>query len=257
MNKPAAPPRRPGPSLLLIHGWGMNPAIWGSMADHLRRDFEVHCLALPGHGGAPLIPGWSVASLARSWLEAWPDALWVGWSLGAQIALAAACGTAGRIRGAVLLGGTPRFVAAGDWPGAMGTDVFRAFCARCGADPDATLQQFLGLQVLGSDRRAATLRSLRECLADAPENSRRALLHGLHVLQETDLRQGLGAARCPVLWMSGEADQLTPVDAAHWSAARMPHARVESLPGAGHALFISHENEVLARAGEWLLEECA
>lgn len=249
--------QRSRPVLLLVHGWGMNPLVWEPLACHLRKHFEVHCPALPGHGGAPSMPGWSVTALARSWLETWPDAFWVGWSLGAQVALAAAGQPSTPVRGAVLLGGTPRFVVAPGWPCAMADDVFNSFCERCDAEPDATLQAFLGLQVIGSERRAATLRTLRERLAEAPAITSQALQEGLHVLQTTDLRHQLGEARCPVLWLSGDADRLTPVEAAQWSAERMPHARVETLPGAGHAPFVSHQSEVLAQTSEWLLEECA
>lgn len=245
------------PDLVLVHGWGMNPAVWAPLEKRLKPHFEVHCPALPGHGGMPMIPGWSAASLAQSWLEIWPDAFWLGWSLGAQVVLAAAGCENRRMRGAVLLGGTPRFVATGEWSCAMAESEFQAFKARCGTAPETTLQQFLGLQVLGSEQRGSTLRVLRKTLAAAPETDRQALLGGLEVLQQTDLRPALAGVPCPVLWLSGEQDQLTPAAAARRSAAAMTHSRVECLPGAGHAPFISHEGEVADQVSRWFLEECA
>lgn len=241
----------------MVHGWGMNPGVWNPLADRLRARFRVHCPALPGHGGAPVLPGWSAMSLAQRWLETWPDAFWLGWSLGAEVALAAGACAEGQVRGAVVLGATPRFVATGDWPCAMGENDFQDFDSRCEADPEDTLQQFLGLQVLGSERRSATLRALRESLAAAPETGKQALLSGLDVLRQTDLRPVLAEIRCPVLWLTGEQDRLTPVAAARRSAAAMAHSRVECLPGAGHAPFISHEADVADHVSRWLLEECS
>lgn len=235
----------------------MGPAVWASLSNDLQAHFEVHCLALPGHGGTPRVPGWSVASLASEWLARWPEAYWLGWSLGAQVALAAASQPGARLRGTVLLGGTPRFTATQGWSCAMQAAEFEAFCQFCDQSPRQALQQFLGLQVLGSEQRSATLRTLRETLATSPEIDRKALLDGLRVLRTTDLRGTMAGVQCPVLWISGERDQLTPCDAANRSSSAMPHAQVECVPGAGHALLISHQAEVLSRSSTWLLEECA
>jgi len=247
---------RSKPPLLLIHGWGMNPSVWEAMAEPLREHFEVHCPALPGHAGAPLQAGWSVGSVARGWLEMWPDAFWVGWSLGAQVTLAAACRQGAHLRAAVLLGGTPRFVTSRDWSCAMPGDEFSAFYRQCEASPQSTLHQFLGLQVLGSAARGPTLRALRQALGAVPEPRPEALLEGLRVLRDSDLRAALATVDCPVLWLCGERDQLTPVAAARLSAASMMQSQVECLPGAGHAPFISHEAEVLEQINAWFLEKC-
>lgn len=244
------------PVLLLIHGWGMNPTVWDAMVKPLQKHFEVHCPALPGHAGTALQPGWSVEALAQQWLGAWPDAFWVGWSLGAQVTLAAAGRPGARMQAAVLLGGTPCFVATDAWPCAMHGDEFSEFYQRCEALPQATLQQFLGLQVLGSAQRGPTLRALRLALAAAPETTQKALLEGLRVLRDTDLRAGLAAVACPILWLCGEQDQLTPAAAARQAAARMKQSQVECLTGAGHAPFISHEAEVLRQINTWFLEKC-
>ncbi len=233
----------------------MNPSVWDAMAEPLREHFEVHCPALPGHADAPLQPGWSAASVAQQWLQKWPDAFWLGWSLGAQVTLAAACRPGARMRAAVLLGGTPRFVATDDWACAMPEGEFSAFYQRCTDAPQATLQQFLGLQVLGSSGRGHTLRALRRALGAAPEPGPEALLEGLRVLRDSDLRTSLAAATCPVLWLCGERDQLTPVAAARQSAAGMTQSQVECLPGAGHAPFISHQAGVLEQINAWFLEK--
>lgn len=263
MNSVAVTSGPSKPTLLLIHGWGMNPSLWDDLAQPLSEHFEVHCPALPGHGGTPPVPGWSAESLASDWLQAWPDAFWVGWSLGAQVALAAAIQAPEdkddnqRVRGAVLLGGTPRFVATDDWSCAMPEHEFNTFQDQCKATPENTLQQFLGLQVLESAQSGRTLRALRQAVATAPAPGREGLLDGLRVLRNLDMRADLAKVRCPVLWLSGDSDHLTPHEAARWSATKMPHSQVECLPGAGHAPLISHKDEVLRQINAWLLEECS
>ena len=42
-----------GPDLVLLHGWGMNAAVWGEVATALAQHFRLHCVDLPGHGASP------------------------------------------------------------------------------------------------------------------------------------------------------------------------------------------------------------
>ena len=41
-----------GPDLVLLHGWGMNAAVWGGFATELAPHFRLHCVDLPGHGAS-------------------------------------------------------------------------------------------------------------------------------------------------------------------------------------------------------------
>ena len=90
-----------GDDLLLLHGWGMNSAIWGGFLDALRSRFRVTLVELPGHGESGFDPecsslqGWADAVLA----VAPQRALWVGWSLGAQLAIQAALSVPERVTG--------------------------------------------------------------------------------------------------------------------------------------------------------------
>lgn len=250
VNAPGA--GRGRPSLLLVHGWGMGPHCWGAFAEDLGRDFDVHRVALPGHGAAPFEPDWTPGEVAARWLRRHPGAHWVAWSLGALVALEAARLAADAVGRLVLLGATPRFTATDGWPDAMGRETFAAFEADCAANPEATLGRFLGLQVQGAENARTTLRALRRRQADDPAPPRDALLAGLRVLGATDLRGALAQVDRPTLWVTGEADGLAPLAAARAAAGRQPRGRVSSLPGAGHAPFISHERELSALTRRWL-----
>ena len=42
-----------GPDLALIHGWGLDSAVWQPLLAALAQRFRVHLVDLPGYGAAP------------------------------------------------------------------------------------------------------------------------------------------------------------------------------------------------------------
>ena len=47
-----------GPDLVLVHGWGMNSAVWEPIVPGLSERFRLTIIELPGHGGsAPAATG--------------------------------------------------------------------------------------------------------------------------------------------------------------------------------------------------------
>ncbi len=240
--------RGTGPDLVMLPGWGMHAGVWSDWADCLARDFRVHLLELPGHGdndyrlGARL-DDWSEALAASVPEQAW----WLGWSLGALVALNAARLYPGRARGLVLVAGTPRFVNAPDWPWAVGAEVFDLFAAQLHQDVGRALLRFLSLQVRGAEGDGTSLRRLRALLSARASPREAALRDGLQLLQQGDLRAALGELPMPLLWLFGERDTLVPAAA----AARVPGRR-RIIAGAGHAPFLSHPQVCAAHIREWL-----
>ena len=39
-----------GPNLTMLHGWGLNGAVWGGVRDALAQCHTLHIVDLPGHG---------------------------------------------------------------------------------------------------------------------------------------------------------------------------------------------------------------
>ncbi|WPL16269.1 Pimelyl-[acyl-carrier protein] methyl ester esterase [Thiorhodovibrio winogradskyi] len=228
--------------LVLLHGWGMNPAIWSSLPDRLAAGRERIPLALPGHAGADwqtdwsALPDWADACLA----QAPEQAVWLGWSLGGLIALQAARQAPKRVRALILIATSPRFTRAIDWRVAMPEETLAQFHAALLEDTKATLQRFLTLQVRGSEEAPRLLKQLRQALNSAPDAKPEALRIGLELLRDEDLRGPLPDIRQPTLWLFGERDTLVPAAVAERIAILHPQARVACLPGAGHAPFLSH-----------------
>jgi pimeloyl-[acyl-carrier protein] methyl ester esterase len=240
------------PELLLLHGWGMHGGLWRELAGALDGRFRVTCPDLPGHGGSPARPP-RLADWTAALLEAAPPrAVWLGWSLGGSLALEAALTAPRRIRGLCLVGATPRFLRAPDWPHGLAPETLARFHAQLGSDPRATLARFLALQVQGGDASRELLRTLRQRLAERPAPDPQVLEHGLELLRDTDHRARLTGLRVPSLWLFGERDTLVPRSCADRLARQLPDARTEVIPGAAHAPFLSHPDLFLARLAGFL-----
>jgi pimeloyl-[acyl-carrier protein] methyl ester esterase len=235
------------PVLALLHGWGMNARVFGAMADLLATDFEVRALNLPGHGGRAALAVNTLQSWADDLAQQLPDnALLLGWSLGGQVAMRAALDHPRKVARLVLLSSTPRFVAAEDWARGMAADDLQDFGTALLADPQATLLRFLSLQTRGVSDQKTLLQQLRQSLQALPQASSEALLGGLSILRDTDLRGQLPQLAQPTLVLHGALDTLTPAAAGAWLADALPAARHVQLARAAHAPHLSHPTEVAA-----------
>lgn len=234
-----------GPDFVLLHGWGMNAAVWEALPGPLKASRRLWRIELPGHGASPFDPchedlaAWADACLASA-----PDsAVWLGWSLGGLIAMEAALRAPGRIEALVLITATPRFVRDKDWPAAMDADLLARFHDDLATDPAATLSRFLGVQLMGGEAARGSLRTLRREVAKRPPPNPAALSLGLDLLRETDLRERIPGLASPTLWLFGQRDTLVPAAAHEAIADLLPDSRRYVVAGAAHAPIFSHPAE--------------
>jgi pimeloyl-[acyl-carrier protein] methyl ester esterase len=138
-----------------------------------------------------------------------------------------------------LIAATPCFVRRDDWQAGLGSEVLQTFSAALARDVDATLDRFISLQAQ-SDRAAKhVIQKLRAVLASRARPALPVLERGLHILQDADLRAVLADLRQHTLVLHGEQDRLVPLSAATQLVNALSHARLEVIPGAGHAPFVS------------------
>jgi len=232
-----------GSPVVLLHGWSLSSAVFEPEASLLARHRRVIAPDLRGHGRSPAGPS-SLADFARD-VAALVDrlglerAVLVGWSLGAQVALAALPLVRPRLAALVLVAGTPRFTQGEGWPHGLPAQAVEVLAHRVRRDPARAMARFFdGMFAEGEldDAARARLRALRAAI---PLPDPAAALSGLELLAREDLRGALAAVDLPVLLVHGERDPICPPAASRAMAAAIPAARLAVLPGAGHAPFLA------------------
>lgn len=245
--------RGSGRDLVLLHGWGLHGGLFRALADRLAPHFRLHLVDLPGHGRSTLPEGDYTLEAVAAYIAAHvpADAAWLGWSLGGRVALMAALkGTA--ISRLILIGTNPAFIQREGWPHGMPAAELQQFADALRNDYKTTLQRFLAVQSRGSERAREELRALRDELFAHGEPHPAALAGGLEILRSADLRTHLSNITQPTLVIHGERDTLAPVAAAEFTAQQLPHGKLRVIPGAGHAPFISHPDQVVTALREFL-----
>ncbi len=233
-----------GVPVLLVHGFTGNSAAWGAeLKGSLSRRVRSVSVDLLGHGASDkpedpkryaldemvddLCQVLDARQIAR--------AVWVGYSMGGRIALAAAVRRPERVRALVLEGASPGLEQAQERAQRVADDERLArMLDDDGIESFVThwmsLPLFQTQRQLGPERLAAE-RSRRL------QNSARALaacLRGLGLGAQPSLWPELPEVRVPTLLIVGERDPKFRGIAARMESA-MPLARTQLLPRAGHA----------------------
>lgn len=232
--------RGQGQDLILIHGWGMNAAVWGGVFDALAESFRVTCLDLPGHGRSRNQPLGTIPAVAEELASVVPDdSVILGWSLGGLLATELASSFPGKVKKLLLVNSTPCFVRRDNWPSALDAEVFAAFEQGLRDDYSATLRRFLGLQLQGVADARELIRMLRLKLEEAPPDPG-ALRQGLRLLSDSDLRSRLAGLEIPVAALLGARDTLVPSAVAEPLLSECGVGSVELIPDGAHIPFLTH-----------------
>lgn len=228
--------------LVLLHGWGSSRDCWRPLLAALRPWANVTLVDLPGLGGAG--PELELDALLEGLAAcAPPRAVYVGWSLGGQVAARFAARFPARVDALVTLASNPHFTALADWPGTVAKQL-QLVRQGYSADPARTLQRFEALQALQLPGAPAIRQALSTCREACPAGMAR----GLDWLASLDTRDDLARLARPQLHLLGELDQLVPPAVA---AALEEHLaggdsirRVQLMPGLGHALPLQAPEQV-------------
>lgn len=242
--------RRP---LVCLHGWSLSSAVFAGLVEGLGRDRRVLLPDLRGHGaraGVPAAP-FDLDDLAAdlaAHLEAEDvrDGVLLGWSLGAQVALAALPRVRRRLSALVLVSGTPRFTSGEGWPHGLAAQAVEVLALRVRRDPARALARFFEAMFVDGELDPAASARAGALRAAIPPPDPAAAAAGLEILLRADLRAALPAVALPTLVVHGERDPICPAGAARALAAAIPGARLALLPGAGHAPFLSRPAEARA-----------
>lgn len=236
--------QNPKPTLVLLHGWGLNQGVWSDIKQQLAADFRILTPDLPGFGQNQQFPAdYQLSAIVRQLAAQIPEQSYVfGWSLGGLIAIALAAAFPQQVRQLALIAATPKFLATPDWPG-MRAEVMQQFSTALTVNLPQTIQRFLAIQAMGSEHARQDILKLRESIAAYPPPQAQAVALALTLLAQTDLRQTFAELTLPIVGCYGRLDSLVPVSVVPLLQALQPQARFTVLPKASHAPFISHPAE--------------
>jgi pimeloyl-ACP methyl ester carboxylesterase len=212
------------PPIILIHGAGSNHMIWPSEIRRLAGQ-RVLAVDLPGHGKSTGVGLQTISSIADQMVEFLAalglyQAVFVGHSMGGAIALELAIQHPTHVAGLGL-------ISTGAY---LGIDAgFLENLSNPLTSPSAlaTFRQ----RAFGSQANPLLVERCMQSMKD----TRTSVLYGdWRACAEFDQRESIARAEAPAWVIVGGEDQLTPVAYAHFLAGKLPAARLQIIPGAGH-----------------------
>jgi 2-succinyl-6-hydroxy-2,4-cyclohexadiene-1-carboxylate synthase len=244
-----------GPPLLLLHGYTGSGQSMAGLARSLERDYETLAPDLPGHGRTVLEPvpaAYDFDECLRRLVATLEStgrrrAHWLGYSMGARLALGCAVRHPGSVASLVLLAGRAGIEDPAERAARRAADEalaarlesrgIEAFVDEWLAQPLFATLRRLGAEFFDGERQARLANDARGLAAS---------LRGLGPAAQPALFDALPGVRVPVLLVAGALDPRF-VELAHGLARRLPQAEVCLIPDAGHAAHLERP-ETFARA---------
>ncbi|NQZ79894.1 MAG: pimeloyl-ACP methyl ester esterase BioH [Colwellia sp.] len=243
-----------GQTLVFIHGWGLNSAIWQPTVARLKTQYEVITIDLPGFGlnvDQTLSP-YSLPAVAKKIQQAInKPAIYIGWSLGGLIATEISLSYPAQVLGLVTIASSPCFTQQSVWPG-IAAEMLTLFHRQLAEDTKKTIDGFLKIQAMGSPHIRQDIKIIRNLVMAYPMASRQTLDDSLALLETVDKRAQLSLISHPFLRMYGKLDGLVPkkvVPMINDLSTQSEHYIFEK---ASHAPFISHLDEFVNALVSWL-----
>jgi len=193
------------PPLVLIHGWTCDHRAMAPVAAAFP-DHRSTLVDLLGHGRSPKAASYAIEAQAEAVLAVAPErAVYIGHSMGAQVAIAAAVAAPARVAALVLL--DPAFIAPHDKALAFGEGM-RAQLAR--VDIPSMIEVFGRNQIVSASDPAAVERLVGIMKANDPAVTRAAW----DAILDWDGRAAIAAVGCPVLLIVIDKPLNRPADVA-------------------------------------------
>ncbi|MGV2872869.1 pimeloyl-ACP methyl ester esterase BioH [Colwellia sp. E150_009] len=254
--------------LVLLHGWGLNSAVWQPLIESLPDDFtqffNVVTLDLPGFGvnvSVDITP-YSLANICQSITNTiTKPAIYVGWSLGGLVATEMALRFPEKVLALITVASTPRFIEEKVqveeniqviWPG-IKANVLAAFHQQLQVNIEKTIDGFLKIQAMGSPHIRQDIKKISQLVFQQKMASQATLDQSLTLLESSDYRHTLQNVTQPFLRLYGNADSLVPKSVIEKVNELTPKSDVYIFKQASHAPFISHADDFKEILIQWLM----
>lgn len=254
--------------LVLLHGWGLNSAVWQPLIESLPDDFtqffNVVTLDLPGFGvnvSVDITP-YSLANICQSITNTiTKPAIYVGWSLGGLVATEMALRFPEKVLALITVASTPRFIEEKVqveeniqviWPG-IKANVLAVFHQQLQVNIEKTIDGFLKIQAMGSPHIRQDIKKISQLVFQQKMASQATLDQSLTLLESSDYRHTLQNVTQPFLRLYGNADSLVPKSVIEKVNELTPKSDVYIFKQASHAPFISHADDFKEILIQWLM----
>jgi pimeloyl-ACP methyl ester carboxylesterase len=230
------------PAVVFLHGVGGGRQGWVAQQAHVARlGWRSLAWDMPGYGDSAMVTPYDFAHLAQALWQMLDtanisQAVLVGHSMGAMVALQAWTQKPERIRGLLLAASSPAF-------GHSDGDFQKQFLAQRLAPLEAgktmgdIADKLIRTMAAPGGEAAHTvppnLKSAHQSMSAVPPNTYRAALHALVQFEQ---RAALPTITVPVLCLAAEYDRTAPPAVLERMAQKIPGARYACLAGAGHLL---------------------
>jgi pimeloyl-[acyl-carrier protein] methyl ester esterase len=272
-------PKEQSIPIVLLHGWGLNSAVWQPLIASLSTDFtdafHVITIDLPGFGTNvnKKVSPYSLANICQhivSTIE--QPAIYLGWSLGGLVATEMALTYPDKVLGLITVASSPRFTeqrveqgsekvidekAANQllWSG-IKPHVLDAFHQQLKVDAEKTISGFLKLQAMGSPHVRQDIKQISQLVFQHKMASKNTLDESLKLLETSDYRSKLIEINQPFLRLYGSADSLVPKSIIEQVAKLTANNSDQYIfEGASHAPFISHLDDFTQLLTDWLFTQ--
>jgi 2-succinyl-6-hydroxy-2,4-cyclohexadiene-1-carboxylate synthase len=236
-----------GPRLALVHGFTQTRECWGQVGTALVADHEVVRIDAPGHGRSAAARA-DLAGGAQLLADRVGRATYIGYSMGARLALHVALERPDAVAGLVMIGGTAGIADADARAARRAAD--EATAARLEREGlDAFLAAWLAQPLF------AGLSHESRFVEERRDNTVAGLASSLRLAgtgAQAPLWDRLGAVGLPVLAVAGAADDKFAAEARRMAAAIGDNATVALVRGAGHAAHLERPDEFLGILRPWL-----
>ncbi len=247
-----------GQDLVLIHGWGMNGAVWQQTVQQLAVHFCVHSVDLPGYGLSHQASAQNLDDICQQVLAQAPEqAVYLGWSLGGLVATRIALLQPQRVNKLITVASSPKFSAhqarenQPAWRGIQ-AKVLADFTQQLSEQFQTTIEGFMTLQAMGSPSARQDVKTIKQAVFSRPMPEPQALQLGLNILAQVDLRTQLAQLTMPMLRLYGRLDMLVPRQVAQDVSLYAPNSQQHTFRASSHAPFMTEQEDFCLRVSEFI-----
>jgi len=245
-------------ALFFIHGWASDQSVWRRQVEEFKKDFQVICVDLRGHGKS----SWEdTDNLLKSFTE---DILelcgklklehinFIGWSLAGYILFNLYKKVPELINSLTFITSTPKFLNAPDYNCGITDANLNLLRKKLSTDFDAALKEFRLYMFSEKERANYDFPEIWKIFMQIPSPHKTALSLGLELLEKADFRAELSKINKSTLFIAGENDLIVPAAAAQFMQHKINGSQQVIFDGSGHLPFLTQAEKFNQVLREWI-----